>query len=190
MSAHVYSPGWGTDVELGSGQEHALGILRDVAAENPRFIWHDAPPLRAFDRSPSTAHRVVHRLAALGVIAIEVRRGCQGGIRFTFRVRRWKWTAPVRRALTLARMKVRELVRKILEPAQLALAHIEPPGRPYLVPERPGVAPTLWEECVLCGGREQVRMGLIKRTIDGKEQIDHGLHCIDHPACDARRART
>ena len=189
----VYSAGWGMDVAIGSGQAHALGIMREVAAGNPGRRWHDLPPLRELGRSPSTAHRVVHRLAALGIVAIQARRGCKGGIRFTFRVRRWKWGNPVRHALTLARMTARRVVgaiRAALVPAQLALAHTgEPPPPPpplTLVPGRLGIAPVFEGACHVCGAWARVAEGVWR---DERGRYEAGHRCIDHEACERRRGR-
>jgi len=96
--SYVSSPGWGSTVRLGSGQDHARRTLA-AAIRHPSRAWHDAPTLRSFGRSPGTAHRLVHRLAALGVIAIQATLGRDGGIRFTFGVRRWR-THPIRVGLT------------------------------------------------------------------------------------------
>jgi hypothetical protein len=85
----AYSPGWGRAVVLGDGQQHALDQLR-ASVRHPSRTWHQAPTMRAFGRSPATAHRLVHRLAALGVVAIQPTLGRLGGVRFTFGVRRWK----------------------------------------------------------------------------------------------------
>jgi len=97
----AYSRGWGSTVKLGSGQEHARRVLA-AAIRHPSRAWHEAPTLREMERAPSTAHRLVHRLAALGVIAIQATLGRDGGIRFTFGVRRWR-THPVRAGM-VARM--------------------------------------------------------------------------------------
>jgi hypothetical protein len=105
----IHSTGWGIDVVLGSGQSRVLEVLESIAAREPRRKWHDAPPMREFGGAPSRVHQHLHRLAALGVIAIETRLGRYGGVRFTFRGRRWKWDAPARRAITLARMKIVDL---------------------------------------------------------------------------------
>lgn len=91
----TYSPGWNARVSLGSGQLHMRDALRS-SIRHPSRVWHDAAPLRSFGRSPGTAHRLIHRLAALGVIAIQTTLGRDGGVRFTFGVHRWR-TAPVRR---------------------------------------------------------------------------------------------
>ena len=53
--------------------------------------------MRDYGRSSSTAHRTVHRLAALGVIALQSTLGRAGGVRFTFGVRYWR-RSPIRRA--------------------------------------------------------------------------------------------
>jgi hypothetical protein len=98
MITTTYSRGWGSAVALGPGQDHARRVLLE-AIRHPSRAWHEAPTLRSFDRSPGTAHRLVHRLAALGVIAVQSTLGRDGGIRFTFGVRRWR-TYPVRVGLS------------------------------------------------------------------------------------------
>jgi len=60
-------------------------------------------PLRAFGRSPGTAHRHIRRLVALGVIAVQTEHGRNGFVRFTFLVRFWR-TRPISRR-GLARMR-------------------------------------------------------------------------------------
>jgi hypothetical protein len=183
----VWAPGWGTNVELGSGQARLLEILRAVAARNPHQDWHELPPLRELGWSPSTAHRLIHRLAALGLTGIQVRRGCQGGIRFTLRPRRWKWTAPVRRAVTAVRIRVsaaaRAAARAIVAPVQVAFAHTEPehPPPPRIL-ARHDVAPTRYEACARCGVTGEVRMGVYQAA----GRYEYGLRCIDHGPCDER----
>jgi hypothetical protein len=86
----AYSPGWGRAVVLGEGQQAVLDQLR-ASVRHPSRTWHDAPTMRAFGRSPGTAHRLVHRLQALGVVAIQPTLGRLGGVRFTFGVRRWRY---------------------------------------------------------------------------------------------------
>jgi len=109
MSA-AYSPGWGARVELGPGQERTRqALVRSI--RHPSRTWHQAPAMRGYGTSPSTAHRLVHRLAALGVIAIQTTLGSEGGTRFTFGVRYWR-RSPVRRGL---------LFRLIPSPGQLGL---------------------------------------------------------------------
>jgi len=188
----VYSPGWGTDVALGSGQAHLLELLHEIAARNPRHAWHELPPLRELGWSPSVAHRLIHRVAALGVIAIDVRRGCKGGIRFSFRVRRFLWRSPVRHALSLARMTARRKLRSVADavraavaPVQLAFAHVEPPDPPVyrLVLVDPSPHAGLGE-CQKCGSIEHVRPGLYGEL----GQVRAGPICIDHDACAARAA--
>jgi hypothetical protein len=140
--------------------------------------------MRAFGKSSSTIHRHIHRMAELGVIAIQARRGCRGGIRFSFRPRRWKWSLPVRHALTLARMKLRDVVRAVTEPVQVVLAHAEPLPL-FRIPEPShGIAPTLQDVCALCGSLELVRAKVFER--DG--QYAAGRVCLDHDACARRRA--
>ena len=94
-TATTWSPGWGSRVMLGTGQAHTLGVLR-ASIHHPSRTWHDAPRLRAFGRSSSTAHRALRRLASLGVVALQASLGCQGGVRFTLGVRRWRWEPPRR----------------------------------------------------------------------------------------------
>jgi hypothetical protein len=100
-----WSPGWGHQVKLGEGQQHVLATLHRVAKRNPSHTWHDAPPLRSLDRWPAIAHREIHRLVGLGMIALQATlpqhgprksQGCQGGLRFTFGVKRWRWDQPRR----------------------------------------------------------------------------------------------
>ena len=114
-AATVGSAGWGCPVQLWEGQQHVLGVLRASMRHKSR-AWHQAPTLRSFGRSPGTAHRVLHRLAAVGVIALQPRlprfgprksQGCHGGLRFTFGVQRFLWTPP--RRGQLARMSAGQL---------------------------------------------------------------------------------
>jgi hypothetical protein len=98
----AHSAGWGARVELGPGQDRIVGMLRAIAARRPSHTWHETRT-RAHERSSSTAHRTLHRLAALGVIAIQPTLGRSGGMRFTFGVRYWR-RGPVRRG-QLARMR-------------------------------------------------------------------------------------
>ena len=95
-AAAVYSPGWGARVELGAGQARIRDRLA-ASIRHPSRTWHDAPTMRDYGRSSSTAHRTVHRLAALGVIALQSTLGRAGGVRFTFGVRFWR-RSPIRRA--------------------------------------------------------------------------------------------
>jgi hypothetical protein len=179
----AWSAGWGTRVELGPGQELVLGMLR-AAVRHPSRTWHRAPRMREYGRSPATAHRHIHRLAALGVIAVQTVLGCDGETRFTFGVSRWLWRPPVRR--NLVRMR-RGLAARVA-PGQLALAHAELSRIPNVLPSPMSTAPWTFGDCALCGARDRVRTGLLKRTIDGEERIESGPRCADHEACDARRA--
>ena len=72
----------------------------------------------------------------------------------------------------------------LVAPGQIALAHAEPIPIAR-APEPPNVAPTLWEECVLCGSRERVRMGLYGPV----GNVQYGMRCVDHDACMVRQAR-
>jgi hypothetical protein len=114
----VYSPGWGITVVLGEGQKHALAQLKRAARKHPSRTWHDVPTMRAFDRAPSTAHRLVHALVSRGVVAIQAAlpqhgprksQGCHGGLRFTMGVKRWRMDEKPRRS-QLARMTAGQLV--------------------------------------------------------------------------------
>ena len=97
MTAAIWSRGWASTVELGDGQERMRREL-ERSIRHPSRSWHDAPRMRAFGRSSSTANRLIHRLRKLGVIAIQPTlpqrgprksQGCHGGLRFTFGVRHW-----------------------------------------------------------------------------------------------------
>lgn len=114
MMRTAYSPGWGRDIVLGPVQSAMTTVLEGIAARDPGGSWHELPPTRTLGE-PGSVSRTLHRLAELGVIALEVRRGRYGGLRFTFRPRRWKWSAPARRALTLARMKLRSVGQAVAD---------------------------------------------------------------------------
>jgi hypothetical protein len=135
--ALVWSPGWYTDVVLGEGQAHALRILRAVQRRHPGRTWYSAPPLRGFGRSPGTAHRLIHSLASRGVVALDTVLGCQGVVRFTFGVVRWRWEPP--RRAQLARMGALALLRDSPPnpPATLQPPEAAPPERPR-TPETAG----------------------------------------------------
>jgi len=129
----VWSPGWSARVRLGTGLEYMRKQLEDVTARNPSHTWADVPQLRSFERSPGTAHRLVHRLAALGVIALQRRAlGCHGGLRFTFGVRRFLWRPP--RRAQVARMGV------LVPQGQLELLP-ETPTKPPEIAKPPETAP-------------------------------------------------
>jgi hypothetical protein len=154
-SRTVWSPGWGTEVILGSGQAHVFGILETVADRERGIKWHDAPPMREFGRSPSVVHQHLHRLAALGVIAIQTTLGRYGGVRFTFRGRRWKFTAPARRVLTMARMKmrdVREAIGSFLHaPIRLFDPDVRTPSKKDVRSSRTLTGPTFGEFMAAAG---------------------------------------
>lgn len=127
----AYSPGWGTRVELGDGLERVRRQLQS-SIRHPSRTWHDAPVMRGYGVSPSTAHRLVHRLAALGVVAIQTTLGSSGGTRFTFGVRFWR-RSPVRRGMVARMMRrpdgqvtLRLLPEKETPPAEPT---VEPPER-------------------------------------------------------------
>lgn len=120
----VYSPGWRARVELGPGQEHVCDELRR-SIRHPSRTWHDTR-MRSLRRAPSTAHRVLHRLAALGVIALQTTLGAAGGTRFTFGVRPWH-VGPVRRGM-LRRFHVK------LAPGQVAYAMTDEDGAAPALP--------------------------------------------------------
>lgn len=185
----VESLGWGTNVTLGSGQADMLDQLQ-AAVKHPSRTWHRAPRMRDLGRWPSANHRVIHRLAALGVIAVQTTYGTDpqhpgraSFVRFTFGVRRWLWRPPSRRQV--ARMRPR--IVALVAPGQLALAHAEPPGAP---PPRPsprlGVTPVFDGACHVCGAWGRVAEGVWK---DDQGRYDAGHRCVDHAACAARRAR-
>jgi hypothetical protein len=120
------SPGWcGRMVELGDGQEWMLAELRAIAARSRHKsrLWHELRPLREHDRAPSTVHRLVHRLAALGVVAIDPVRGCRGMVRFTFGVLPWKFLEPRRGQLARMRARVQvsfgQLTLELIPPVAL-----------------------------------------------------------------------
>jgi hypothetical protein len=113
----AWSAGWRSAITLGDacnrrscdhprhfGQAHAVAQLQ-ATIRHPSRSWHDAPRMRALNRWPGSAHRLIHRLASLGVIAVQSTLGCAGGIRFTFGVRYWH-RSPIRRA-NVARMTSR-----------------------------------------------------------------------------------
>jgi hypothetical protein len=116
----AYSPGWRARVELGAGQERVRQALL-ASVRHPSRTWHDAPRMRELNRWSSVAHRELHRLAALGVVALQTTRGARGGTRFTFGVRHWH-RAP-RRIGQLARMFGR--AREAPAPGQLTLGLAE-----------------------------------------------------------------
>jgi len=89
----AYSRGWAADVRLGAGQERVRQRLAG-AIRHPSRTWHEAPTFRSYGTSSGTAHRIVHRLAALGVIAIQTALGAHGGVRYTFAVRMWRTYPP------------------------------------------------------------------------------------------------
>jgi len=99
------SPGLsGALVGLGSRQDAMLGVMRRATRRHPSRTWAKLPPLRTFDCAASTAHRAVHALARLGLVALQATLGREGEIRFTFGVRPWSGPlASTRR--TLARMR-------------------------------------------------------------------------------------
>ena len=86
--------------------------------------------MRDYDRAPSTAHRTIHRLAALGVIALQTTLGRDGSTRFTFGVRFWR-RSPVRRGM---------LARFAAVPGQVS-AFDEPAPEPEPEPERREIPP-------------------------------------------------
>jgi hypothetical protein len=140
--SYVASPGWGSRVLLGPGQDHARRVLLG-SIRHPSRAWHEAPTLRSFERSPGTAHRLVHRLAALGVVALQSTLGRDGGIRFTFGVRRWR-THPVRVGLSRRMRPARPAVAQLAAWPDDELEEPEPPparSRPVAWADRP--APTL-----------------------------------------------
>ena len=100
----AWSAGWRSTITLGDGQERIRARLAD-SIRHPSRSWHDFAPMRSHGLAPATVHRHVHRLAALGVIAVQTRLGCAGGVRFTFGVRYWR-RSPIRRG-SLARMTPR-----------------------------------------------------------------------------------
>jgi hypothetical protein len=141
MSA-AYSPGWSSRVELGPGQERVRLELQRSIRHRSR-TWHDAPRMREFERSSSTAHRILHRLAALGVIAIQTTLGSSGGTRFTFGVRYWR-RGPVRRG-QLARMRAPspgqiELLSDLGPATELRTPPVSPGPLPSRGPARGGQA--------------------------------------------------
>jgi hypothetical protein len=142
MHSNVYSPGWGAPVAIGAGQAHIAAQLAG-SIRHPSRQWHDAPTLRAFGRSSSTAHRAIHRLAALGVIAIQTRLGAAGGVRFTFGVRRWRH-GPARRGMVARMLAGPNVSRETLLRAEDdgPEDHDPPPRRPPPVPYAQRPAPT------------------------------------------------
>jgi hypothetical protein len=124
----------------------------------------------------------VHRLAALGVIAIQTELGRDGCVRFTFGVRFWKKGPTFRPSIR----RIRARVRSIIAPGQVAfgMGGVDPPNpRPFIVPATPNAAPTLFDECVVCGARDRVRMGLY-RTPEGI--YGAGIRCVERVPCMAR----
>jgi len=107
----AWSPGWNQRVALGSGLERMLRELRAIRGAHPSRTWQNARPMRDYERSPGTAHRLIHRLNGLGLIAIQSVLGRFGVVRFTFLVRFWH-RQPVRRGM---------LARFTVSPGQLAL---------------------------------------------------------------------
>lgn len=130
--AAVWSLGWGARVELGAGQEH---VRRELVASirHPSRTWHVAPRMRDLNRWPSVAHREIHRLAALGVIAVQTTLGAHGETRFTFGVRFWR-SRPINRA-QLVRMRPAIILARF-QPAPGQLAAWVPPEKPD-APEPP-----------------------------------------------------
>jgi hypothetical protein len=179
VSTTAYSPGWRARIVTGSGQARMLEQL-ERAKKHPSRTWHDAPKLRAFGISPGTAHRTIHRLAALGLIAIQTTLGRDGGVRFTSAVRFW-------RRKPIDRRNVRRMLEGRIAPGQLAFAHTFEPDPPVyrVIPDRPMPKDALGE-CQLCGALERVRIGLYR--LEPRDQIRSGPRCVDHAACDARRA--
>jgi hypothetical protein len=178
VSATVYSPGWRARIEAGAAQARMLERL-ERAKKHPSRTWHDAPTMRELDRSPGTAHRTLHRLAALGLIAIQTTLGRDGGVRFTTAVRFWR-NRPINRR------NVKRMLAAAVAPGQIALAHALEPDPPVyrVIPDRP-VPADRFGECQRCGALERVRIGLFRRD-DGS--VASGPRCVDHAACDARRA--
>jgi hypothetical protein len=135
MTAYaIWSPGWRADVLIGSGQRAIRDRLVAVARRNPSHVWHDAPRMRSFDRSPANAHRLLWRLHRLGVIVIQPTlpqfgprksQGCHGGLRFTLGVRPWH-VGPVRRGM------LRRFTGRAPAPGQITL-----PSAPAVLPVRP-----------------------------------------------------
>jgi hypothetical protein len=129
----AWSRGWDARVELGPGQERMRQQLLAIAkrARHPSRMWAETT-MREHDRSSSTAHRLIHRLHALGVIAIQPTLGSSGGTRFTFGVRFWH-RQPVRRGM-LARFRPPADGQASLE--LLPEPEERPPGRIVEEPER------------------------------------------------------
>jgi hypothetical protein len=175
----VGSPGWGTSVELGPRQAHVLAWMR-ASVKHPSRTWHRAPVMRDYGTSTAIVHRCIHRLASLGVIAVQTVRGCRGETRFTFGVRRWKWTPPTRRGVARWRR-----VAALVAPGQVAFAHVEPeqPPPPRIL-ARHDVAPTRYEVCARCGVTGEVRMGVYQAG----GRYESGLRCTVHEPCDERAA--
>lgn len=173
-------------MELGSGQEHVRARLERAArrSRHPSRTWQNSPPMRNFERSPGVAHRAIRRLVSLGVIAIQSTLGCEGFVRFTFGVRLW-------RGLVLPRPRVLARIRGIAAvTGQLLLlpSALSPPDPPPIVrlPPPPHAGPTRVGYCGRCGGTERVLPGLTVDPETGR-YVD-GYRCVDHAACDARRA--
>jgi hypothetical protein len=104
MTQAAWSAGWRSAITLGDGQARTRDRMIE-SIRHPSRSWHDFAPLRSHGLAASTIHRHVHRLAALGVVAVQSTLGCAGGIRFTFGVRYWH-RSPIRRA-NVARMTSR-----------------------------------------------------------------------------------
>jgi hypothetical protein len=182
----VYAPGTRIYAELGSGQAHALGELRR-SVRHPSRTWHRAPAMRAFGRSPGTAHRAIRRLVALGIIAVQSALGRDGFVRFTFAVRFWRTRPLDRRGLARMRAAAPGQLVLIAAPAGPVLAapppELDPPrARPAII-HAGSMAPTRYETCALCGFEGPVRMGVYQ--LEGR--FEYGLRCVDHDACNQRR---
>lgn len=121
---NVWSAGWQRNVEIGDGQKHIRAELMRHA-RHPSRTWHETR-MRGLGRSPGTAHRLLHRLAALGVIALQTTLGSAGGTRFTFGVRAWH-RGPVRAGM-LRRFHVK------LAPGQIAYAATDEQPTPAAIP--------------------------------------------------------
>jgi hypothetical protein len=168
-------------VELGSDQAHILAVLRG-AVKHPSRTWHRAPVMRAYGRHPFVVYRGIHRIAALGMIAVQTVIGCRGETRFTFGVRRWLWRPPNRRGVG----RIARRVVAAVAPGQLAFAHTEPehPPPPRIL-ARHDAAPTRFDVCARCGETGEVRMGVYQA--DGR--YEYGLRCTRHEPCDERVSR-
>jgi hypothetical protein len=170
----------GALVGLGSRQAAIYERAQREARRHPSRTWAAFPPMRSFGVSPSVISRGIHRLAELGVMAIQPVLGCQGEIRFTFGVRPWGGPlASTRR--TLARMRLRAIA-----PGQIAFAM--PPAERVPIPTTILTAPrapeTVWNACVLCGADRTRRIG-----VDPSEKgYPWAMRCLNERACAARRA--